>query len=212
MPKVSSNNSITTFRETLKQEAETYNVVLSDEAVDRLTTYYELLKLWNERLHLVAPTSPQTFATRHILESLVLLEHLPIGARLIDVGSGAGLPSIPCLIVRDDIQAVLVEASKKKAIFLREALANAQVSERSTVIPERFENIATPDADFITSRALERFEDQVPKIITWAPNSTTLLFFGGKALGKRLEETGLATQSSLIPNSARRFLFMARKA
>lgn len=209
---VSSNNSLTTLRDTLKTEAETYNVVLSDEAVDRLTNYYGLLNTWNERLHLVAPTSPKTFATRHILESLLLLEQLPSGARVIDIGSGAGLPSIPCLIVRPDIQAVLIEASKKKAVFLREALAQAQVSERAIVIPERFENIAAPDADFVTSRALERFEDQLPKIIAWAPNAATLLLFGGESIGKRLEETGLATKSCLIPNSARRFLFIARKA
>lgn len=205
-------NSITALRETLETKAESYNVVLSDQALDRLTNYYELLHTWNARLHLVAPTSPRAFATRHILESLLLLEHLPIGARVIDVGSGAGLPGIPCLIVRPDINAVLIEASKKKAVFLREALAHAQVSEHTTVIPERFENITSPDADFVTSRALERFEDQLPKLIAWAPSAATFLFFGGEALGKRLEETGLATKSSLIPNSARRFLFMARKA
>lgn len=209
---MSSNNSLKTLRETLKTEAETYNVVLSDEAVDRLTNYYELLQAWNARLHLVAPTSPKTFATRHILESLLLLEHLPGGARVIDIGSGAGLPSIPCLIVRHDIQAVLIEASKKKAVFLREASAQAHVSERAIVIPERFENIAAPDADFVTSRALERFEDQLSKIVAWAPDAATLLFFGGEAIGKRLEETGLATKSCLIPKSARRFLFIARKA
>jgi len=209
---VSSNNSITTFRSTLKTEAESYNVVLSDQALDRLTNYYELLNTWNARLHLVAPTSPRAFATRHILESLLLLEHLPNGARVIDVGSGAGLPSIPCLIVRPDIQAVLIEVSKKKSVFLREALAQAQVSERAIVIPERFENVATPDGEFVTSRALERFEDQLPKLIDWAPNAATLLFFGGEALGKRLAETGLAPKGSLIPNSARRFLFIARKA
>jgi 16S rRNA (guanine527-N7)-methyltransferase len=209
---VTKVNSITTLRESLKTQAETYNVVLSDQALDRLTNYYELLNTWNARLHLVAPTPPKTFATRHILESLLLLEHLPIGARVVDVGSGAGLPSIPCLIVRPDIHAILIEASKKKSVFLREALAQAQVSERATVIPERFENTATPEADFVTSRALERFEEQLARIIDWAPEAATFLFFGGEALMKKLEETGLATKGSLIPNSSRRFLFIARKA
>lgn len=207
---MNSNNSIKIFLEALRTEAETYKVVLSDEALNRLTNYYELLHVWNARLHLVAPTSPQTFATRHILESLLLLEHLPVGARVIDIGSGAGLPSIPCLIVRPDIQAVLIEASKKKTVFLREALAQAQVSERAIVIPERFENVVTPDADFVTSRALERFEDQLPRLIAWAPNAATLLLFGGEALREKLRETGLVTKSSLIPNSERRFLLIAR--
>ena len=52
------------FRETLKEEAVTYRVVLTAEALDRLSQYYELLNLWNSRVHLVAPCSPEEFATR----------------------------------------------------------------------------------------------------------------------------------------------------
>ena len=53
---------------------------------------------------------------------LVLLKHLPANAKVVEVGAGAGLPIIPCLIVRPDLEAVLIEASKKKSVFLREAL------------------------------------------------------------------------------------------
>lgn len=208
---MTSKNSTTIFRETLGTEAETYHVLVSKDALQQLATYYELLNVWNTRLHLVAPTSPDAFATRHILESLLLLEHLPYAARVVDIGSGAGLPIIPCLIVRPDLQAVLIESSKKKAVFLREALATLRLAERTTVIPERFDNVPTPDAGFVTSRALERFEDQLPKLIAWAPSAATLLFFGGKSLGKQLAKTGLATKSSLILNSEGRFLFVTRK-
>lgn len=186
-------------------------MLLSTAALQQLTSYYEFLNVWNARLHLVAPTAPDLFATRHILESLLLLEHLPNGARVVDIGSGAGLPIIPCLIVRPDLQAVLIESSKTKAVFLREALAALQLAERNTVIPARFDNVTTPDAGFVTSRALERFEDQLSKLIAWAPSAATLLLFGGKGLGKQLAETGLPTKSSLIPNSERRFLFVTRK-
>src|ERR1700716_4159380 len=110
------------FRETLEAEAPAYDVVLTAAALEGLSQYYELLGLWNARVHLVAPCSPQEFATRHILESLLLLKHLSTAASEADVGAGAGLPIVPCLIVRPDIRAVLIEAAKKKAVFLREAL------------------------------------------------------------------------------------------
>src|SRR2546428_12715504 len=100
------------FRETLEIEAPAYGVTLAAEALQQLSEYYELLNAWNSRLHLVAPASPRQFATRHVLESLFLLEYLPKGASIVDVGSGAGLPIIPCLILRPDIRAVLIEASK----------------------------------------------------------------------------------------------------
>src|SRR5687767_5919693 len=99
------------FRNALERNAPTYAVALTAANIDGLTNYYRLLLTWNSRLHLVAPTSPVEFATRHVLESLILLAHVPSGAAVADIGSGGGLPIIPCLIVRPDLRAVLIEAS-----------------------------------------------------------------------------------------------------
>src|SRR5438270_13175952 len=100
-----------------------YGARLTPDMIARLTAYFQLLTAWNARLHLVAPCTPAEFATRHVLESLVALRFIPTGARFIDVGSGGGLPAIPCLIARDDLRATLFEAATKKAVFLREALS-----------------------------------------------------------------------------------------
>ncbi len=89
----------------------------------QLGEYYSLLTRWNDRLHLVAPCSPEEFATRHVLESLLLLKHLPHEAKIADIGSGGGLPIIPCLIARADLEVTMIESSQKKAVFLREALS-----------------------------------------------------------------------------------------
>jgi 16S rRNA (guanine527-N7)-methyltransferase len=199
------------FREALEIEAPAYGVMLAAEALRQLSEYYELLNAWNSRLHLVAPASPRQFATRHVLESLFLLEYLPKGASIADVGSGAGLPIIPCMILRPDIRAVLIEASKKKAVFLREALKQTATPKQANVIAERFENIATPDAGFVTCRALERFDKMLPRLVEWAPLKSTLLLFGGGALGKRIEDSGLSRSAVLMPNSRGRFLFVVAK-
>jgi 16S rRNA (guanine527-N7)-methyltransferase len=175
-----------------------------------LTKYYQLLCSWNSRLHLVAPTSPGEFAKRHILESLLVLKYLPGEARVADIGSGGGLPIIPCLIARPDIQATLIESSKKKAVFLREAL-NQMRNSHATVIPERFESVAAPEVDFITCRALERFQEVLTGLIDWAPPTATLLLFGGPGLRKSLEDLGLDFDEDLIPSSERRFLFRVNR-
>lgn len=206
----STKSSVTEFRETLETEAPTYRITITTSELDRLSKYYELLNAWNSRLHLVAPSSPRMFASRHVLESLLLLDYLPVGARVADIGSGAGLPILPCLIMRPDIHAVLLEASKKKAIFLREALNATRTSERATVISERFENISSPEVAFVTSRALERFEQMLPQLLSWAP-AATLLLFGGEGLGRKIEESGFAAAKSLIPKSQRRFLYVVAK-
>ena len=210
-PEMNMKSASKEFRDALESEAAAYEVVLTNESLEKLSQYYELLNAWNARLHLVAPTSPKEFATRHVLESLFLLQHLPQHARVADIGSGAGLPIIPCLIARPDIQAVLVEASKKKAVFLREALNKTSTGNRAAVIAERFEDIAAPDVAFVTCRALEHFETMLPQLIEWAPAKATLLLFGGEGLGRRLEDCGFPATSILIPKSSRRFLFVLTK-
>lgn len=199
------------FRVTLKSEAGAYGVSLSTEALAGLSRYYELLNVWNSRVHLVAPCTPQEFATRHVLESLVLLKHLRSDATVAEVGAGAGLPILPCLIVRPELRAVLIEASKKKAVFLREALTTTGTSPRATVIAERFENVVAPAVDFVTCRALERFEEMLSHLLEWAPSKATLLLFGGKRLERRIENLGFGCETELLPHSKARFLFLVNK-
>src|SRR6266513_2670883 len=93
------------FEHSLMSNMESFGLELSQETVTQLGAFYSLLTRWNERLHLVAPCSPEEFATRHVLESLLLLKYLPQNARVADVGSGGGLPMVPCLIARSDLQA-----------------------------------------------------------------------------------------------------------
>lgn len=200
------------FRETLETEASVYGVTLPVAALEGLSQYYELLNAWNSRVHLVAPCSPQEFATRHVLESLVLLKHLPRDARVAEVGAGAGLPILPCLIVRPHLRAVLIEASQKKAVFLREALTRTATSKQAAVIAERFENVATPAVGIVTCRALERFEEMLPRLLEWAPSGATLLLFGGKRLAPRLEDLGFTSAAELMPRSNGRFLFIVNKS
>ena len=199
------------FRETLKTEASAYGVALTTEAIDGLSLYYELLSAWNSRVHLVAPCSPEEFATRHVLESLILLKHLALDANVAEVGAGGGLPIIPCLIVRSDLHAILIESSQKKAVFLREALTRTGISPRARVINERFESVAPPAVEFVTCRALERFEEMLPNLFAWAPLKTTLLLFGAKRLETRIESLGLTSNAELMPRSKGRFLFIVKK-
>ena len=205
------SSQLTEFTDTLQSSAADYGVTFDQGSLDGLGAYYEILNSWNARLHLVAPTSPAEFATRHVLESLTVLQYLHDNADVADVGSGGGLPILPVLIVRQDISAILIESSRKKAVFLREALKETKTAGRGTVINERFENVSAPAVDYVTCRAIERFEELVPKLVEWAPATAGFLLFGGENLKKSLESTGLVIESKLLPNSERRFLIVARK-
>ena len=196
------------FVAALQANAPDYNIELSAETVQQLSAYYQLINTWNPRLHLVAPCSPDEFARRHILESLLLLPHLPPAARIVDIGSGAGLPIIPVLIERPDLSALLIESAKRKAVFLREALKVVCRDESAEVRAERFEAMDPPAAKFITSRALDRFTEMLPRLVEWAPRPSTLLLFGGTEVEKTLKILQLKSAKILLPNSERRFLLV----
>lgn len=207
----SNTEQLDEFKQALTLNASHYDVHLTPDSIQRLADYFKLLNTWNQRLHLVAPCSPDEFAQRHILESLLLLPYLPMGARVVDIGSGAGLPIVPCLSVRPDLNAVLIESSQKKAVFLREALKLFGNLSSAKVIAERFEKLSRPNADFITCRALDRFSELLPRLIEWSPQPATLLLFGGEDLRRALHSHKLAFEARHIPRSERRFLFVIKR-
>ena len=196
------------FSQALYDSAPDFGIELRTDDVKGLTDYYQLLLKWNSKLHLVAPCSPAEFATRHVLESLLLLPFLSRNARVIDVGSGGGLPLVPCLIVRDDLRAVLIESSQRKGVFLREALRLLK-SRTAEVVVGRFERREAPEADFVTCRALDKFQKMLPALVDWAPKGSELLLFAGASLREQIEELLPSVQVYPIPKYDRRFLIVA---
>ena len=103
----------------------------------RLLDYVALLMKWNRTYNLTAIRDPHNMVTHHLLDSLAVLPHLPLGAGaggIADAGSGAGLPGIPLAIARPQWRVALADSNQKKAAFLRQAaielrLANVEVHE-----------------------------------------------------------------------------------
>ncbi|HVF50319.1 MAG TPA: 16S rRNA (guanine(527)-N(7))-methyltransferase RsmG [Pyrinomonadaceae bacterium] len=199
------------FVNALRLNSQEFSVTFAANDLARLRAYYELTMRWNARLHLVAPCTPPEFAVRHVLESLVALQFIQEDARLIDVGSGAGLPAIPCLVQRPGARATLVESSTKKTVFLREALRCVGRHERASVVAARFEETHAPAADVVTCRALDRFKEMLASLIRWSPPASTLLIFGGPAIRDELERITPWFQSVHIPQSEQRFLFAVER-
>lgn len=197
------------FVQAIEKHQAAFGVNLSESVIDALALYDEIVQEHNAILHLVAPSTAEEFATRHILESLTLLEHLPKNARFADIGTGAGLPSIPCLIVREDLHGVLIESKLKKAKFLEEATAKCKLEKRVKIINRQFEEIQKPDVSYVLCRALDKFTQKLPRLLKWAGKSN-LLFFGGNSLREELDKNHIRFTEKLMPMSEQRFLFIAK--
>ncbi len=197
------------FTEAIQNFQSDFGLRLEKTHLEKLSDYYELVQRHNPILHLVAPASAEEFAVRHILESLTLLEFLPRNARFADVGTGAGLPSIPCLLVREDLRGVLIESKLKKTVFLQEVLSKCGLENRAALINRQFEEVSKPDVSFVTCRALDKFTQKLPKLLKWSRGSN-FLFFGGNSLRDELQKNRVRFTEKLMPLSGQRYLFIGK--
>ncbi len=195
------------FENAVRTHQSAFGVELNEPTLSRLADYYDAVLAANTLLHLVAQCSAEEFAVRHILESLALLKHLPTDARFADVGAGAGLPSIPCLVAREDLKAVLIESKEKKSKFLLETAETLDLGRRAKVVNRQFEEVVTKAFDFVTCRALDKFSEKLPRLLKWSGRRTILLF-GGPNLHEKLKFLHVHFSQELMPMSEQRYLFV----
>ena len=105
---------------------------LSASQQQQLLDYVALIAKWNKVYNLTAVRDPEAMITQHLLDSLAVMPHLAGVARIIDIGSGAGLPGIPLAIARSECKITLLDSTHKKSTFQRQAclefgLANVEI-------------------------------------------------------------------------------------
>jgi len=142
--------------------ARAHGVDLSGELGEKLGRYLGRLIATNQEFNLTAIDDVDEAWERHILDSLSLvpdLTDLPQGARVVDVGSGGGLPALPLALALPSLDFTLLEATGKKALFLRETAAMLKL-DHVHVVTDRAETFGhTPERqrfDVATARAVSR--------------------------------------------------------
>ncbi len=128
---------------------------LPADAADRLAAYVALLAKWNRTYNLTAIREPERMITHHVLDALAVLPHLPQrpGVRVLDVGSGGGVPGIPLAIARPQWHVVMLDSNHKKGAFVQQALIELPLANAEAVV-SRVEDYAPALAfDVVISRA-----------------------------------------------------------
>ena len=128
--------------DSFRREAEAFGLAFEGGDLERLGSYLAMLLDANTRFNLTAITDPDAAWMKHVLDSLTLLPYVvSAGARrVIDVGSGGGLPGVPLAIVLPEVGLALLEATRKKAEFLEEAARRLGL-ENVSVINDRAETV-----------------------------------------------------------------------
>lgn len=117
----------------LAAQLQRHTLTVTDTQLQQLVHYIELLQKWNKVYNLVANPGAQHIVDRHIIDSLLAAPYVQ-GPRLIDVGTGAGLPGIPLAIIFPEYQFVLLDSNGKKTRFVTQtkvelALHNVEVKQ-----------------------------------------------------------------------------------
>jgi len=136
---------------------EALGLELTPGAQGRLLEFLELLAKWNRTYNLTAVRDSAEMVTRHLLDSLSVVAYVK-GPRVLDMGSGAGLPGIPLAVARPGLKFVLLEKNARKVRFLRYAIQILRI--------ENIEVIHSPIEQF---RPAEKFDTLIARAFTDIP-------------------------------------------
>lgn len=155
-----SQNNLDSSENLLHQGLAALGLTLSAMARSNLLAYCQLLAKWNRTYNLTSITRAEEMVSHHLLDSLAVLPHLPAG-RVIDVGTGPGLPGIPLAIARPEQSFTLLDSNGKKTRFLVQAVGELGLA-NVEVVNSRVEDYRPSELfDVVVSRAFASLANMV---------------------------------------------------
>ena len=144
----------------LKRGLIALGLTLQQDIQQSLLDYLVLIEKWNRVYNLTAIREPEKMVSHHLLDSLGVAPHLH-AKRLLDVGSGAGLPGIPLAFAKPEMHVTLLDSNHKKVAFLNQAVIELKLK-NAEVCSERVESWQPEDRfDVIISRAFSDMDEFV---------------------------------------------------
>lgn len=171
------------------------NLNVTDRQVDQLLDFIKLIEKWNKAYNLTAIRDKEEMARLHILDSLAIIPHIE-GRRIVDIGTGAGLPGIPLAICLPEIHFTLLDSNAKKTRFVQQVVLELKLK-NVDVIHSRVENYRPePGYDAVLTRAFAALPDIVKLTAHLLNKNGVLLAMKGQNLDEEL--AGISAKKSVI--------------
>ncbi|GAA3622307.1 16S rRNA (guanine(527)-N(7))-methyltransferase RsmG [Microlunatus ginsengisoli] len=166
-------------------------------ALESISHYVDILTSRGIDYGLIGPREADRVWDRHVLNSAALTGLVPTGARLVDVGSGAGLPGLPLAILRPDLEVSLLEPLLRRTRFLTEAVAELGLADRVRVVRARAEE-HRDTYEVVTARAVA----PLPRLVPWCaplrePDGIVLALKGSSAADEVRAATAVLAKARL---------------
>lgn len=196
------------LEESLLAGAAALGLSLEPATARRLVQYEGELLRWNAQVNLVGRRSdPEEVMERHILDSIAPLPEVASAGTLIDIGAGAGLPGIPLKVVRPDLDVTLVEATGKKAAFIRSAIETLHLGSGIRVCQARAGGLPLderlPRTEVAISRALASLPEWLPLGLRYVVPGGRVVAMLARAGDEQLQQAAAEVGASL--HSVRRY-------
>ena len=142
----------------LKELFEKYNLEYDDSKIAQIIKFYDMVIETNKVMNLTNITEEKEFAIKNILDCILPMKIIPVNAKVLDIGAGAGFPSIPLKIMRPDLDIVMVDSLNKRVNFLKTVIQKLDLK-NITANHMRIEDFAANNKerfDIVVARAVAR--------------------------------------------------------
>ncbi len=169
-----------------------YDIFLTEKQLEKFEKYKKILLFWNEKFNLTAIKEDNEIVLKHFVDSVKYFNIYDVDKKIIDVGSGAGFPSIPIKIIREDLDITMVESTLKKCNFLKECIKELDLK-GIRVVNARCEDLAKEESyrekfDYGTARAVARLNTLCEYVLPFVKINGKFVSYKGKDAKEELEE------------------------
>ena len=174
-------------RQKLTEGVAQLGLTSDDIKIDLLLIYLNALIKWNKTYNLTAITDPAQMVVDHLLDALSVVTHLPASGRLIDIGTGGGVPGIILAVFLPDLSVTLLDSNSKKTAFLRQAVIELGLT-NVEVVNCRVEAFQASGFDIIISRAFSSLISFVTLSAALISDTGRWFAMKGKLLGGEIDD------------------------
>ena len=181
------------FEDKLKEIFLKNGFVLSDEKVEKFKTFYELLLEWNQRFNLTTITSEEDVIIKHFLDSIIASDLLKDNSIIVDIGAGAGFPSIPLKIMNPSLKITLVDSVNKKVTFLNEIIEKLKLL-NIEALHFRIEDLAKKqnyreNFDYVVARAVASLNTLCEYSLPFLKIGGTCVFYKAENIDEEIKNS-----------------------
>lgn len=168
---------------------------LIEEHRSSFETYFEELVSYNEKVNLTAITEKHDVFTKHFLDSILAVDAIPIDSTIVDIGAGAGFPSLPIKIVRPDVKITMVDSLNKRVNFLN--MVSQKLKVDATSVHARAEDFALKNREYFdvaVARAVAKMNTLLEYLLPLVKVGGIVIAYKGSNVGEEFAEAGNALE------------------